>query len=331
MKALKIIGIIVLILVALFFIVALFLPKSISMQESIVINKPASVIFKQVNNYQNWPAWSPWEATDPDMVSAYEGPTLGVGSKTVWTSKKHGNGSMTIIESLPYKRVVATLDFGQKGMASNFFDFEEDGEGARVTWGVDIPDMGYPAGRYIAMLMPGMMKPFFHDGLNRLKEVSEALPDLPALQLTVMPEMAVISVIDSCNWSDIGIKMETMFGELMTFMQANKLDHAGYPMSRYYKWDEENQFTVFENCVPVNKEVKGKGRVRYQVIPETRAVMGMHFGPYDETMYMYNALDEFIKEFGLEEAAGPIEEYVTDPMMEPDTAKWQTNIYFPVK
>lgn len=331
MKALKIIGIIVLVMVALFFIVALFLPKGVSMQESIVIAKPASVVFKQVNNYQNWPAWSPWEATDPDMTSTYEGPALGVGAKTVWKSKKHGDGSMTITESIPYKRVVGALDFGQQGTASNFFDLEETPEGTRVTWGVDIPDMGYPAGRYITLLMPGMMKPFFNDGLARLKETCEAMPDPPALQLTVIPEKTVISVIDSCSWSDIGLKMGEMFGELAGFMKSNKLEHAGYPLTCYIKWDEENQFAVFENCIPVNKMVDGKGRVGCKTMGETRAVMGTHFGPYEETAYLYYALDEFVAEFGLEEAGGPMEEYVTDPMMEPDTAKWQTHIYFPVK
>lgn len=331
MKALKIIGIIVLILVALFFIVALFLPKSVSMQESVVINKPASLIFKQVNNYQNWAAWSPWEATDPDMVSTYEGPALGVGAKTIWTSKKHGDGSMTITGSLPYKKIVAGLDFGQKGQASNFFEFDEIEGGTRVTWGVDIPDMGYPAGRYIAVLMPGMMKSYFNDGLSRLKEVTEAMPDPPVLQLVQMPEMAVLSVIDSCYWSDIEMKMGELFGEIAVYIKANKLDFAGYPMSCYYKWDEENQFTVFENRVPVNKETAGKGRVQYKVVPETNAVMGTHFGAYEETMYLYYALDDFVTEFGLEETGGPIEEYVTDPGMEPDTSKWQTNIYFPVK
>ena len=59
--------------------------------------------------------------------------------------------------------------------------------------------------------------------------------------------------------------------------------------------------------------------------------MGTHFGAYEESMYLYTAMDEYIKEFKLEETGGPVEEYITDPISEPDTAKWQTNIYFPVK
>ena len=48
-------------------------------------------------------------------------------------------------------------------------------------------------------------------------------------------------------------------------------------------------------------------------------------------MYLYEAMAEYVTDFGLVGDGGPMEEYVTDPMTEPDTAKWQTNIYFPVK
>jgi effector-binding domain-containing protein len=331
MKALKIIVIIILLLLALFFLIALFLPKNITMTESITINKPASLVFKQLNNYRNWTAWSPWQATDPEMVSAYEGPQLGVGAKTTWTSKKHGNGSLTTTESIPYKRVAASLDFGQGSEALNFFDLEEGASGTKVTWGVSVPDMGYPIGRYIAAMMPGMMKPFFMQGLEKLKEVTESMPDPPALKIVEMPEMKVVTVLDSCGWADIEAKMGEMFGELMNFTSSAKAEQAGYPLSMYHKWDEVNQFTVFENAIPVNRELTGKGRIQFKVMPATRAVLGVHFGAYDKTYDLYMAMDEFVAEFGLETSSGPIEEYVTDPMTEPDTSKWQTNIYFPVK
>jgi effector-binding domain-containing protein len=330
MKALKIIGIILLILVAIFLIVALFLPSTTYMEESIVINKPASLIYKQVNNFRNWAAWSPFQAADPEMAVTYEGPENGVDATMRWTSKKSGDGYMTIIESVPYEKVVSTLDFGMAG-TTNIFELKEDNGATTVKWGVNISQLGYPMGRYIGMMMPGMMKPVFIQGLEKLKEVTEAMPDPPALKIISMPEKAVVSVVDSCNWADIGTKMGQMFGELMAIQKSTKFEMTGAPLSMYHKWDEVNQFTVFENCLPVDREVKGKGRVQYKVLPATRAVVGTHYGAYDKTMYLYLAMDEYMKDFKLEQAGGPIEEYVTDPMMEPDTNKWQTNVYFPVK
>jgi effector-binding domain-containing protein len=330
MKALKILGIIFLVLVALFFIVALFLPSSAKMEASIVINKPASLVYHQVNSFKNWEPWSPFQANDTQMVVTYEGPESGVGNKMKWTSKQSGNGYMLITESVPYEKVIADLDFGIPGCINSFVLNEEKG-GTNVTWTVDIPKLGYPAGRYIGAIIPGTMNDVFKQGLDKLKEVTEAMPDPPALEIVEMPSKMVISVIDSCNWQDIGTKMGIMYGELMGAQAKAKAQQTGAPFTRYMKWDEANQFAVFENSLPVDREVKASGRIYYQVLPAGRAVLGKHFGAYDKTMYMYVALDEYVKDFKLEEAGGPIEEYVTDPMSEPDTAKWQTNIYFPVK
>lgn len=175
------------------------------------------------------------------------------------------------------------------------------------------------------------MKPIFIKGLEDLKKVTEMMPDPPKLQIIEMPEKAVLFVIDSCNWSDIEKKMGQMFGEIMGMQKKAKFEFNGAPMSKYLKWDEANKFTVFENCIPVDREVKGKGRVQYTVLPATRAVMGTHFGAYETTGELYMAMDEYVKDHALVETGGPIEEYITDPMNEPDTAKWQTNIYFPVQ
>ena len=330
MKALKIIGGILLVLILLFLVVALFLPSKLQMEESIVIKKPASVIFEQVNNFKNWPAWSPWQANDPAMVNTYEGPEEGVGAKTNWTSKKNGNGSMTIIESIPYTRVASNLEIGMPG-ATNSFDLKEESGATTVTWGVSMPKLSYPVERFMGLMMPGMMKAFFIKGLEKLKEITEAMPDPPVLKITEIPEKSVIYVVDSCNWIDIDKKMQEMFGELMGMQKTAKFEFAGAPMSIFNKWDEEKQFTVFENCVPVDRAVNGKGRVQYKVLPATRAVMGTHFGAYDKTMYLYTAMDKYIKDFKLTGTGGPIEEYITDPMSEPDTAKWQTNVYFPIQ
>jgi effector-binding domain-containing protein len=215
--------------------------------------------------------------------------------------------------------------------ATNVFLLKQEQGTTKVTWGVNLPKLAYPVERYIGLMMPGMMKVFFVNGLEKLKEITEAMPDPPVLQLMQLPEKAVVSVIDSCSWADVGMKMGQLFGELIALQGKAKFEINGAPMSIYHKWDEVNQFTVFENCLPVDREVAGKGRVQYKVLPATRAVMGTHFGAYDKTMYMYVAMDEFMKDFGLEQAGGPIEEYITDPMLEPDTSKWQTNIYFPVK
>ncbi len=332
MKALKIIGIIVLVLVALFFIVALFLPSKVHMEQSITINREPAVIFKQVNNFHNWAAWSPWAETDSLMVNTYSGPELGVGAKMSWKSKKHGDGSMTIVESLPYTSVKYDLDFMEQGTAQSYFNFVPEGDSTKVTWGLDIPKLKYPVERFFGVLMPGMMNQFFKSGLDRLKEVSEGMPNAPKFELTQLDETKAITILDSCSWDQMDQVMGKDFSELTKFLAKHKdVAMAGHPFTIYHKWDEENHFSVFENGIPVDRAVNGRGNIQFKDIPTMQVLKGTYFGSYEGSGSMYSSMDEYMKEYGLQMNGGPIESYITDPSIEPDTTKWQTNIYFPIK
>lgn len=81
MKLIKrILGTVVLIAVAMIAI-AYILPRTVSVERSIVINATPDKIFPLVNNQKNGADWSPWLARDPNVQVIYSGPDAGVGSK----------------------------------------------------------------------------------------------------------------------------------------------------------------------------------------------------------------------------------------------------------
>jgi effector-binding domain-containing protein len=64
---------------------------------------------------------------------------------------------------------------------------------------------------------------------------------------------------------------------------------------------------------------------------EGKAVVLDWYGAYDSSPEGWKKIDEFIAANGLVKNGIPWDEYVTDPKMEPDTAKWLTKLYQPVK
>ena len=56
-----------------------------------------------------------------------------------------------------------------------------------------------------------------------------------------------------------------------------------------------------------------------------------YFGPYAGSIEAHLALDDYMLEKKLESIPPIIEEYVTDPATEPDTAKWLTKVIYFVK
>lgn len=183
-KALLIIGGLILLIVLGGFLIS----PDVHVERSIVVNAPAEKVFDQVNSFPNWAAWSPWAKMDPNMKHEYTGPESGVGHKDTWTSeeKNVGSGSQEIVTSVPGELMESELDFGENGTGKGFFKFETEGEGTKVTWGMEA-DMGNnPIARYMGLMMDKMMGPVFDQGLNDLKAHVESLPD-PEPEMEAMP------------------------------------------------------------------------------------------------------------------------------------------------
>ena len=70
--------------VALLFAVVLiygaFKPGAFAVQRTIAIQATPEKIFPLINDYHNWPAWSPWEKLDPNMKRTLTGPLSGTGA-----------------------------------------------------------------------------------------------------------------------------------------------------------------------------------------------------------------------------------------------------------
>ncbi len=55
-----------------------------------------------VDDFHNWPLWSPWEELDPNLQRTYTGPDKGVDAHYAWTgNRRAGEGSMEITGSTP--------------------------------------------------------------------------------------------------------------------------------------------------------------------------------------------------------------------------------------
>ena len=172
MKILKNIVIIIVALVAVLALVGLLLPSTSKIERSVVIQAPAEVIFDQVNDLKKNEAWSPWK--DTTMKLTYGPITEGKGAMSSWSSKDMGNGTMTIVESVPASKIDLDLDFGSMGGAKAFWAFVPEGDGVKVTETMTSDAGMNPAKRWMSLLSDKMVGPYFEKGLAALKTVSES-------------------------------------------------------------------------------------------------------------------------------------------------------------
>ena len=178
MKFLKILGIILAVIVAIFVITGFVLSGEAQMHRSIVINAPVDKVYREVNTFYNIFDWSPWTKMDPNMKTEFSGPEYGVGAKYSWQSEDPnvGNGSQELLESVENKYVKTKMDFDIPGEYYAEFILEPEGEGTKVTW-TYIGKSDEFMMKFFMLGTDSFLGPQYEEGLADLKYYIEGLPD----------------------------------------------------------------------------------------------------------------------------------------------------------
>src|SRR5262245_30033998 len=116
--------IVVAVIVAALVVVVAMQPAEFRIVRTATFSAPPPAVFAQVNDFHNWPAWSPWEKLDPAMKRTHEGAPAGTGAIYSWVGNKQvGEGRMTLTESRPSDLVRIKLEFIKPFKATNTTEF----------------------------------------------------------------------------------------------------------------------------------------------------------------------------------------------------------------
>lgn len=165
--------------IVVFLIVVAMQPADFKVERSATLRAPAPAAFAQVNDFQNWQAWSPWEKVDPALKRSYEGPKAGTGAVYAWQGNKDvGEGRMTITESRPGELVRIKLEFFKPFAAVNdtVFRFQPSGEATTVTWSMSGQNNFVSKAMCLFINMDRMVGGMFEQGLAQMKTVVERRP-----------------------------------------------------------------------------------------------------------------------------------------------------------
>lgn len=173
--------------IAVFCIVVAMQPAQFKVTRSAAINATPDVVFAQVNDFQKWGAWSPWDKRDPNMKRTISTPSYGNGAFYQWSGNDDvGEGKMTIADTKPNEDVKIDLEFlkpfAQKSVID--FTFKPDGTKTNVTWTMSGENNFMSKAFGLIMDMDKMIGPDFEKGLAQLKTVAEAAPKPEATVVT---------------------------------------------------------------------------------------------------------------------------------------------------
>ncbi|MES2779555.1 MAG: SRPBCC family protein [Bacteroidota bacterium] len=341
MKILKTIGLVLAGLIFLIVIVSFFLPGSYHVERSIIVQTDASVPFNLAKDFREWDKWLPWHKIDTTMAKTYS-ETSGVeGSWYTWDSKnpEAGKGKVTIVKLTENEYIENEMAFEGMGTSTATFKFEPAEGGTKVTWGLDGEGKGMPwywqiPAKYFNLAMDGMVGKDFEKGLAKIKEVSESAPKAEQIagfdiEERVMEPVKIAGVRAKIKTQDLnGNTFGKWFGQVSQVLQKAKIEASGAPRTIYYQYGPKE--VEVEAAIPVATLGADEGTVKFHETAKANVLVVKYYGDYGKTEPVYMAAYDYIKAKGKTSNGAPMEIYITDPGMEKDTAKWLTEIVFPL-
>lgn len=324
-------------LVALFVLVGLFAKKNYHIERSIDIRAPRAVVHEQVRYFKNFQEWSPWSSYDPDMTVTISGTDGQPGAVYEWAGNDDvGSGKQTIKAVTP-TRVDIDVTFTEpwESTSPSFFLLEPRDSVVHVSWGFDM-HIAFPWNA-IAMLtdVAAYVGEDYDRGLAALKERCETLANKTyrGYKIDIVDDLPLrnyLGVRQMLSFSEIPKFYGTTLSKIMETIQKDSLQMTGAPAGLFWSYDETTGKSDMAAGIPVAGE-QAPGGYAFFPVGGKQTLIIHYYGPYDKTGEAHFALDDYMKEKGLQNVPPVLEEYVTDPKSEPDTAKWLTRIIYMVE
>ncbi|OZV67969.1 SRPBCC family protein [Winogradskyella aurantia] len=340
MKTFKYILLLLLVLVIGFSIYVAVQPNDYSFSRSRMIKAPKSLLFNKVNDFKNWPSFSPWIEQDTEATLTYGKKTSGEGAWYSWEGEVLGEGTMRTLEVKNNTSIAQIIEFTAPYEAtSNInWDFERSEEGTKVTWSMNgKQDFLTKLFTVVMGSIESETGPNFERGLFKLDSLVNAEMRVYSIDVNGVTQHSggfYLFNTTSCKFSEFQNKMKDMLAKVGSYALTHNISRSGAPFVLYHKWDEGNNAVIFSSCYPTNsKIITDDPDILTGQLNAFKGVKTTLKGNYDNLKEAWEKTMAYIETNSLKiDPKGPmLETYVTDPILKPNPADWVTEIFVAVK
>lgn len=325
-------------LIVALLLIGFLLPGKMEITRSTTVNASVENVFDEFNDLKKWQEWQYWNTLEKsgELTLTFGDKTEGTGAWYSWDGKKTGKGKIIITESVPDKSVASDIEFTGSGVAKGFYTVEPEGEGTKATMNFVFDNGMNPIGRWMSLIMQSELEKAFEYGLSKVKERAEAKPkstvDISEVSTSVINYVGIESKgVNAMNSDAVNAEMSKTYSQLANDLNKAKVQITGAAFCLITKWDDATKQMDMICAFPVDEKAKVPAKYKIQQVPAGKAVKAIHRGDYAKMEATHNEIMQYIESKNLSMAGAPWESYLTDPMIEKDTAAWVTEIYYPIQ
>ena len=164
-------------LIAVVLIFAVTRPDTFRVERSIAVKAEPAKVYALLNDFHQFPNWSPWQNLDPAMQTTHSGAPSGQGAVYAWKGNDAvGVGRMEILQTVPNTSVTVKLDFLKPFEAHNTTQYTlapGTGGTTTVTWAMFGPSPYISKIMGVFVSMDKVIGKDFERGLATLKAIVE--------------------------------------------------------------------------------------------------------------------------------------------------------------
>jgi effector-binding domain-containing protein len=323
-------------LFVIYLALAIFGPKSKKVERKIVIAASPEILAPYLVDLKVFhETWSPWAEKDKNMKVIYSGVPSQAEHKMEWTSEVEqvGVGSLELWR-LSADSIIYGLSFSGMDAMPYYYIAKNVEGGTEITLGLKMEATFLFRPMMMWMDAEKEIAPDFERGLSNLKKVAEAAADQSKLAYQVneieFPETFFVGTkFKNIPVAEVEKFCGENFPEIGKALIAQNVKPTAAPMAFFKNYNFEKGTTDIAVVSRVASGVKLKG-FESHTYPSSKALQVVFNGSYANIVDAHNSIGQVMVNKGYKEQIA-IEEYITDPKQEKDTAKWVTNIFYLVK
>ena len=303
-------------------------------QRTIRIDAPEAKVKPAIQDFSEWPKWSPWLCMEPQAQVNVHGTPGQSGHGYNWDGNLVGAGEMEI-ESIDSGTQEMELNFLRpfKSRADVRMEVKPVGDNqTELTWHMDskVPFFLF----FLVNMMKTMIGHDYQRGLKMLKEYVETGSVCSDTKLEGTVDVASVNYVgvsDSCNLADIGDSMKKTLPAAHRLATDNNLEIVGPPGAMYTKFDMKSQQCEYIAFMQVKEPADISG-AECGEIPNCKAIKVTHKGDYAHLGNAWSTAmskQRYDKVKPLKNAA-PFELYLNDPCDFPKE-EWLVDILVPIR